>query len=92
MGDEMSKGVDFEGSNILFRGGAENINDIRAFRNKNCVVTCFELTEEEIKEICESKRIFVSQFFGGNLVPHYAATEESVRKMVADYGGVWQKK
>jgi hypothetical protein len=87
----MGYGVDFKGSNGVFRGNAENVNDIHTFRNRMCVVTCWELSDEELAEIVRTKRVFSLQFFGGQLVPHFIGASEPVREMAADYGGTFAK-
>lgn len=86
----MATGADFAGANTVFKGGADNVNDIDTFKNRECVVTCWELTDAEIAEIIITKRVWVSQFFGGRLVPHYVSgSKEEMRAMVAEYGGAW---
>lgn len=84
----MATGTGFDGANTLFKGGAENVNDIMAFKNRSCVVTCWDLTDAEIAEIVATRKVWAMQFYGGGLVPHYISGErEDMRAMVADYGG-----
>lgn len=86
----MAKLIDFEGRNEVYLGGAENVNDAFAFRNRNCVVTCWEFSDAEIAEIVATKRVWQMQFLGGHLVPHYVSGErENMREMIADYGGAF---
>lgn len=87
----MATGTDFEGSNIIFRGGRPNVNDIPAFRNQQCVVTCWELTDDEIEILIHTRKVYQMQFYAGNLVPHYLTPDrENMREMVADYGGAFK--
>jgi hypothetical protein len=85
----MGKPVDFEGTNVVFGPpeGRDDVGTVRAFRNKACVVVCWELTPDELREIVETGRIYISQMSNGGLAPHYVGTRNDVRAIVQDYGG-----
>lgn len=85
----MSQPVDFPESNIEFKGGAENVADLRAFKNRACVVTCWELSDAEIEILIHTRKIYVNQFFGGQLVPQYVTSDlDEMKSFVADYGAM----
>lgn len=80
--------TEFDGMNTVYRGNGENVSDAAAFKNNNCVVTCWELSDAEIAEIVKTRRIWAMQFFGARMVPHYVSGErENMREMIAEYGG-----
>jgi hypothetical protein len=85
----MATPIDFKGSNVVFKGGAENVNDIVAFRNRACVVTAWLLSDEEIQILTQTRTIYQMQFYGGHLVPHFVtADKDEMKAMVADYGAM----
>lgn len=89
----MAHGVNFVGANCIYHapeGKEDAVSSISAFRNGICVVTCWELTEEEIAEIVRTKRVYCLVMSGKVMFPHYGGTEDVVRELNADYG-VWKK-
>lgn len=89
----MAHGIPFKGANIFFGpppGKEDAINGIAAFTNGVCVVSCWELTDEEIAEIVKTKQIWCSVMSGQTMYPHYVGTESVVRELNADYG-LWKK-
>lgn len=81
--------VNFKGCNITLLGGAENIEDIKAFYNGIAFVTCWQLTEAELEEIKKTGKVYLS-VLGKAHPPVYVGSEETVRSLMADYG-VWKK-
>lgn len=53
--------VKFEEANVVMKappGEEENVFDMPAFRDKGNIVSCWELTDEEVEEIVKTKRIY----------------------------------
>lgn len=89
----MAYGVDFTGTNITFGppAGRDDVASINAFRNSGSVVTCWQLSEEELDEVKRTGKVFLSVLYGGALVPVFVGSSETVRDLVADYGGTFPK-
>lgn len=89
----MAQAVDFSGSNRLLRApqGAENVSDLHTFTNGHCSVSCWELAPEELAEISRTGRIYVSIFSGQSQPPVFVGSEDNVRSVVVDFGGVWKR-
>lgn len=86
--------VKFNGANSELKApkGVDEIScsDLPVFKNGINCVSCWEFSEEELKEIIETKRIYVSIWFGKTQPPMFLGTEENVRAIIAD-NGVWKK-
>ena len=90
----MAQPVDFTGTNVIMkapRGSEEIVQDVRAFRNEQCCITCWNLTADEIEEVNRTGRIFLSVHYGGGMPPVFVGGEDSVREISADYGGTFPK-
>lgn len=89
----MGHGVDFEGSNFCFVApeGREDVVDLPCFTNGRAVVLCVELSKEELIEVRETGKVWVSVLCGNNFYPVFVGSEESVRSVAVDYGGVWKR-
>lgn len=89
----MAQPVDFIGTNVVMKApaGAENVSDVRAFRNEQCCITCWHFTEDELEEIARTGRAFLSVHFGGGMPPVFVGGENAVREISADYGGTFPK-
>ncbi|MDZ7893862.1 MAG: hypothetical protein U5M50_02200 [Sphingobium sp.] len=87
----MAQGVDFKGSNKVYRApeGRDDVHDLHVFVNGRCIVSAWELSDEEIGEIVRSRRVFLSSFSGDVLFPVFVGSESVVRSVVVDYGKVW---
>lgn len=85
--------VDFKGTNVVMKApqGAENVNDVPAFRNRQCCVTAWKFTAEEIDEINRTGTLFLSVFMGGGMPPVFLGCESEVRALAADYGETFPK-
>lgn len=90
----LADAIDFAGTNIVMRappGREETVNDVRAFRNAMCCVTCWQLSDAELAEIARTRRVYLSVFMGGGRPPVYAGGEDEVRAITVDYGGTFPK-
>lgn len=84
----MATAVDFEGTNIQLNppNGRDDVAPLRAFTNGNCVVSCWELSDEEFETIRRTRKVFVSQFSGNTIYPTFIGDATSVRDVVSGYG------
>lgn len=89
----MARGVDFDGSNVVYKApeGREDVADLHVFANGKALVSCWELTPEELAEVNRTGRVFLSVLSGRVFYPSYVGSESSVRALVADYGPIWKK-
>jgi hypothetical protein len=84
--------VDFPGSNKVFLApeGRDDVGSLPVFVNGACIVSAWELTEEELQEVIRTRRVFVSSFSGMTLFPLFIGAESVVRSVVVDYGAIWK--
>ncbi|GEM_PF-1340874 len=89
----MATAVNFTGSNMKLMppDGAENVEPLHTFTNGVCSVSCWELSSEDLEQIARTGRIFVTVLSGRSQPPVFIGSEESVRSVVVDYGGVWAR-
>jgi len=53
--------INFKGANVVFAENQEEYNSLPAFKDEDgTVVTCFKLSEEEIKKISETGELWLS--------------------------------
>jgi hypothetical protein len=84
----MAYPVDFTGINVVMKApkGAEDVLDVGAFRNEQCCVTCWKLTEEELAEVAKSGLVYLTVLFGGGMPPVFLGSGTEVSALVARYG------
>lgn len=85
----MAAPVDFTGTNLVLNppdGEEDRVSAMRAFTNGHVVVSCWELTPEEIEFVVRTGRIFVAQWSGKTIFPTFVGDARSTRALVADYG------
>lgn len=90
----MAKPVDWHGANKILtapKGESDRVTQLHVFNNGHMSVSCWELTEQEIIEIVQTKKIFLSVWFGGSQPPVFVGSEEAVRSIALDFGKVWNK-
>lgn len=67
------KPVEFKGSNIVFGANQPEYQPLPALKLDNStgtVITCWELTDEEIQELVSTKKLYISMFtFNKPLTP-----------------------
>ena len=88
----MAAAVDFRGSNFTFmppKGEEHRVGTLPVFRNGTCIVSCWELSEEEIAEIVKTKKVFLSSWSGLSMFPAFVGSESVVRSVVVDFGKIW---
>lgn len=90
----MGQPAKLEGANMVLRapeGQEETCRDLCTFTNGSCSVSCWEFSAEELNEIVRTGRIFVSVHSGRTQPPVFVGSEETVRALVVDFGGVWRR-
>lgn len=91
----MAHAVDFKGSNFAFTappGEEERVGTLHVFRNGQCIVSCWELTDAEIEEIVRTRKVFHSVWSDGPrpmVFPIFIGSESVVRSVVVDFGKIW---
>lgn len=87
----MSKSINFEGSNTVMRApeGAENVQDMHVFRTRHSCVSCWALSPEELAEINQTGRVFLSVLMSGQQPPVYVGSESTCREVMVDFDHVW---
>lgn len=88
----MAEAVHFPGCNRMLGApeGSENIFDLYTFNNGCCSVSCWQLSEDELAEVTRTGRVFLSILSGPTQHPCFVGSEETVRSVVVDFGGVWR--
>lgn len=90
----MGKGVAFEGANVVYNPPAgvpeDQCSAIHVFRNSRDLVTCWELTDEELADVIRTRRVWFTMQSGRTLFPHFIGSERTVHMLVADDGPVWK--
>lgn len=87
----MAQGIPFPGANKVFTApkGRADISDLHVFANGKAIVSAHFLSEAELVEIVRTRTVFLSVLSGNSLYPVFVGSEETVRRVVADYGAVW---
>jgi hypothetical protein len=85
----MGRGTKWHGANFELgrpKGWDEQqCNSLHVFRNGRDVVSCWELSDEEIAEIVKTRRVFLLiSGMGWTMPPAYIGLEEHCREMTAD--------
>lgn len=85
----MANAVPFIGSNVVLKApeGRDDIADLHCFRNRAMVVSCWELEPEEIEQIAETGRVFLS-ILGPTMAPAFVGSADVMRMFTADYGAL----
>ena len=90
----MANPIQWHGANKVLtapEGREGDIRDIHVFNNGVASVSCWELTQDEILDIIQSRCIFISVLAGPSSPAIFPGSEETVRTMLIDYGKVWPK-
>lgn len=87
----MAAPVDFTGTNtrMLPPKGREDVVEVKAFRNRACCVTCWQLSDDERAEVSRTGLVYLSVFMGGGMPPVFVGSEADVRAITADFGGTF---
>jgi hypothetical protein len=93
----MAKPVQWHGANrTLTPPKAEEdtsrIESMAVFNNGNMSVSCWQLTPEELADVVQNGgKIYLAVLFGPSQPPAFIGSEDSVRRIAVDYGGVWKR-
>lgn len=92
----MGTPVEFDGQITVFgppKGREEEIGTLPVFGNGYAVVSCWQLSEEELADIiANDRKLFVSVLSGEHVLPMFVGSERECAAVVADTGKVWTKK
>lgn len=70
----------------------QRIGELNVFNNGHCTVSCWQLTPQELVDIIQNGgKVYVSVLFGKSQPPIFVGTEDTVREVVIDFGGVWKR-
>lgn len=91
----MGQPVEFDGQITVFgppKGKEEEIGTLPVFGNGVSVVSCWQLSEDELADIiANDRKLFVSVLSGPNVFPMFVGSEREVASVVADTGRIWKK-
>jgi hypothetical protein len=89
----LTRAIDFEGTNVIMRApaGRDDVQDVHAFRNRACCVTCWKLDPDAIAEVARTGRVYLSVFMKGGMPPVFVGSESETRQLTADFGGTFPK-
>jgi hypothetical protein len=90
----MSYPVDWIGANKVLNPPedttVEQISKLAVYSNGTVCVSCWQLSEEALKEIINTGCIFVSVIAGPSQPPIFVGSHNEVREVCIDYGPVWK--
>ena len=83
----MSRPVPFTGCNLRLVApeGRDDVEPLDAFTNGNCIVTCWELSPEEMQSVQRTGRVWLTTM-GNRFAPAFVGDEKAVRDVVSGYG------
>lgn len=86
----MAQGIDFEGSNAVFAAPPmrDDVASLPVFRNGACIISCWQLSDEERAAISKSGMVFVSILADG-MPPVFIGSQETVAELARQYGDDW---
>jgi len=90
----MGRPVAFAGANKVLgppTGEDERVSSMAVFTNGNVCVSCWELSEDELREVVRTRRVWLSVWSGATQHPVYVGDEDATRGVVVDFGPVWTK-
>lgn len=68
----------------------EQVQDLPVFTNGVVCVSKWMLSAEAIKEIIDTKCIFLSVYMNGSQPPVFIGSEAETHAVAVDYGPVWK--
>lgn len=83
----MAQPTDFEGANLSLGAprGRDDVAELRVMKNRQSVVSCWELSPEELAEVMRTGKVYLA-VMGENMAPAYVASETEMRLFTADFG------
>lgn len=89
----MGHPVNFQGANVVLNPpkGDDSVQPLHTFTNGVFCVSCWELSPEELAEVNRTGRVFLSIMSGRTQHPAFVGSEDAVRSLVVDFGGVWAR-
>lgn len=92
----MANPIPWHGTNKILQAPAhedkQRVGDLHVFNNGNVTVSCWQLTDEELIDLVQNGgKIYLGVLFGKSQPPVFVGTEDSVRRIAIDFGGVWKR-
>lgn len=84
----MASPVNFEGQNVIYKsppGEEDRVQPLHVMTNGRFVTSCWELSPEEIAEVSQTGRIFLT-VINCDVFPSFVGGEASTRGITADCG------
>ena len=83
----MADPVVFVGANLPLGPppGRPDVRPIQVFRNRACLVSCWQLSEAELAEIVRTGRVYLA-VMGFGMPPVFVASESEMRAFTVDAG------
>lgn len=88
----MARPVQFDGQNGVL-GAPPNaqleVQPLPVYRNGKACISCWELSEDEVREIIMTRQIYLSVHAGISQPPVFIGSRKQVREVVGQDGQVW---
>jgi len=87
----MAYPIVFDGCNKVYKAppGRDDVGDLAVYSNGSCIVSCWQLTPEELEEVNRTGCVFMSSMSGDVLFPQFVGSRSVVRSVIVDYGGTF---
>lgn len=85
----MATPVSFPGSNHTFgppKGQEDSVASLETFVNGECIVSAWQLSQEELAEVARTGRVYLSVHSGHILFPVFVGSGSVVRDVVGQFG------
>ena len=90
----MANPVVIMGANLLLKpppGMEGEVQDLHAFRNDDMVISAWQLSDEEIKDVVQSGGMIYLAVLGDTIAPAFVASEHAMRGFSRESGELpWQ--
>ena len=83
----MAYGINFPGTNVTLGApkGHDNVSALHVFRNREMVVSCWELEPDELRQVAEFGKIYLG-IMGVTMAPAIIGSYDVMRSFTADFG------
>lgn len=89
----MAKGIDFPEANGVFKapkGDEDRISELPVFTNGKYIVSCWELSYEEIEEVIKTRKVYLGILGQGMPPVIILGDKQDMRDLLLDHGGTWK--
>jgi hypothetical protein len=90
----MADGINFKGANLLLtppKGREEEVNSLPTFTNGKVIVSCWQLTTEELQRVKDTGGKVFLAVMGSSAPPVFLGDDRSVRALCADHGATFPR-